>query len=163
MRSLPEGFRWEMTFRRMASTTWGAGTTGKPTWPRRALQREKRGVIWRKRVAWDEVSRIFWGETAGKFTDRRQKGDRNDAEPSNNGITLTHWNVIETSLWHNHKKTCENMPSSPPILLYYWYRCCRRYYRGKISGTYLLHRGWIIVAVIFTILLLFTSRVVCVG
>ena len=93
-----------MTFRRMASTTWGAGTTGKPTWPRRALQREKRGVIWRKRVAWDAVSRIFWGETAGKFTDRRQKGDRNDAEPSNNGITLTHWNVIETSLWHNHKK-----------------------------------------------------------
>ena len=152
-----------MTFRRMASTTWGVGTTGKPTWPRRALKRKKRGYFAQEGMHEMQFHGFFLGETAGKFTDRRQKGDRNDAKPSNNGITLTHWNVIETSLWHNHIKTCENMPSSPPILLYYWYRCCRRYYRGKISGTYPLHRVWIIVAVIFTILLLFTSRVVCVG
>ena len=65
--------------------------------------------------------------TAEKFTDRRQKGDRNDAKTFNNGITLTLGMSLKPVCGsHTDKKTCENMPSSPPDMArFFWAENCR--------------------------------------
>ena len=105
----------------------------------------------------------FHGFFGGKQPENSLIGDKREIGMMQNLPTMaSHW-PIGMSLKPVCGTITKNMRKYAVIttytMLYYWYRCCRRYYMGNISGTYLIHRGWIIVAMIFTILLLFTSRV----